>query len=114
MHELGVVFHMINTLEEVGRKEGLTSIREVTVEIGEVSTVIPEYMIDCWNWAVKKHEMLLEAQLKVEPILAVTVCEDCGKEYATVAHGRICPDCGSEKTHLVTGSEINIKEIAAY
>ena len=29
------------------------------------------------------------------------------------AHGRICPYCGSEKTYLLTGSEINIKEIAA-
>ena len=114
MHELGIVFHIIDTLEEVGRENHLASIQSVTVELGEVSTVIPEYLTDCWNWAVKKRELLKEAVMHVEVLPAVTLCRDCGKEYGTVEHGRICPWCGSEKTHLVRGSEINIKQIEAY
>ncbi|MGN0798816.1 MAG: hydrogenase maturation nickel metallochaperone HypA [Christensenellales bacterium] len=114
MHELGIVFHIIDTLEEVGRENHLASIQSVTVELGEVSTVIPEYLTDCWNWAVKKKELLKEAVMHVEVLPAVTLCRDCGKEYGTVEHGRICPWCGSEKTHLVRGSEINIKQIEAY
>lgn len=114
MHELGIVFHIIDTLEEVGRENHLASIQSVTVELGEVSTVIPEYLTDCWNWAVKKKELLKEAVMHVEVLPAVTLCRDCGKEYGTVEHGRICPYCGSEKTHLVRGSEINIKQIEAF
>ena len=114
MHELGIVFHIIDTLEEVGRENHLASIQSVTVELGEVSTVIPEYLTDCWNWAVKKKELLKEAVMHVEVLPAVTLCRDCGKEYGTVEHGRICPWCGSEKTHLVRGSEINIKQIEAF
>ncbi|MCI6967471.1 hydrogenase maturation nickel metallochaperone HypA [bacterium] len=114
MHELGIVFHIIDTLEEVGRENHLASIQSVTVELGEVSTVIPEYLTDCWNWAVKKRELLKEAVMHVEVLPAVTLCRDCGKEYGTVEHGRICPWCGNEKTHLVRGSEINIKQIEAY
>ena len=114
MHELGIVFHIIDTLEEVGRENHLASIQSVTVELGEVSTVIPEYLTDCWNWAVKKKELLKEAVMHVEVLPAVTLCRACGKEYGTVEHGRICPWCGSEKTHLVRGSEINIKQIEAY
>ena len=114
MHELGIVFHIIDTLEEVGRENHLASIQSVTVELGEVSTVIPEYLTDCWNWAVKKKELLKEAVMHVEVLPAVTLCRDCGEEYGTVEHGRICPYCGSEKTHLVRGSEINIKQIEAF
>ena len=114
MHELGIVFHIIDTLEEVGRENHLASIQSVTVELGEVSTVIPEYLTDCWNWAVKNKELLKEAVMHVEVLPAVTLCRDCGKEYGTVEHGRICPWCGSEQTHLVRGSEINIKQIEAY
>lgn len=40
MHELGVVFHIIDSLEEVAKENDVTQIQSVTIEIGEVSTVI--------------------------------------------------------------------------
>ena len=39
-------------------------------------------------------------------------CDGCGKDYDTVPQGVICPYCGSEKTWLLTGNEVNIKEIS--
>lgn len=111
MHELGIVFHIMDSLESVAKENDLTAIRSVTVEVGEVSTVIPDYLTDCWGWARKKRELLQSCELLIEPIHAVTHCDGCGEDYPTVAHGRICPHCGSEKTWLITGNEINIKEI---
>ncbi len=113
MHELGIVFHIMDTLEEVARENQLEEIRSVTMEIGEVSSVIPDYLTDCWKWAVGKKPRLSGCEMKVEVLPAVTFCEACGRDYGTVAHGRICPHCGSERTYLLTGSEILIKEIAA-
>ena len=113
MHELGIVYHIINSVEEVGRENDLTSVQSVTIELGEVSAVIPEYLTDCWNWAVKKNGLLKDAQIYIEVIPAVTLCRNCEKEYGTVEHGRICPHCGSELTHLLVGNEINIKQIEA-
>lgn len=111
MHELGIVFHVIDSLHEVAKENDLSQIQSVTVEVGEVSTVIPDYLVDCWNWAVKKEELLVDCEMLVETIHAITFCDECKQTYDTVAHGRICPLCGSEKTWLVTGNEINIKEI---
>lgn len=54
MHELGVVFHIIDSLEEVAKENDVTQIQSVTIEIGEVSTVIPHYLTDCWEWAIKE------------------------------------------------------------
>ena len=51
MHELGIVFAMIDTLEDVARDNDLTVISRVTLELGEVSGVIPDYLLDCWKWA---------------------------------------------------------------
>lgn len=113
MHELGIVFHIMDTLEEVAKENELSEIHSVTVEIGEVSTVEPDYLTDCWRWAVQKKELLTQCEMKVEVLPAVTLCESCGKEYPTVAHGRTCPYCGSEKTYLLRGNELNIKEIEA-
>ena len=114
MHELGVVFHVIKTVEEVARENEITEIKSVTLEIGEVSTVIEEYLRKCWKWATeKKSELLVGTELLVEVISAVTYCEDCGQTYGTVEHGKICPYCQSPNTYLIAGKEFNIKEIEA-
>lgn len=111
MHELGVVFHIISELEKVARDNSVEHISRVTLQLGEVSTVIPDYLTDCWKWASEKHDLIRGAALAVETIPAVTYCQDCGREYPTVAHGKICPWCGSERTYLVQGNEFLIKEI---
>ncbi len=112
MHELGVVFHIIDDVTDVGRENGLTSVQSVTLQLGTVSSVIPEYLTDCWKWAIKKTDMLKEAELIIEPIPAITFCEDCKKEYDTIEHGKTCPYCGSGNTYLLQGNEFMIKEIA--
>ncbi len=113
MHELGVVFHCIKEVNDIARENGVTKINSVTVEIGEVSTVVPYLFEDCWNWAVKNETVLFGAKIIIEKIDAVTHCDGCGKDYPTVEHGRICPYCKSERTYLLTGNEIIIKQIEA-
>lgn len=113
MHELGIVFHILDTLEQVAKDNELDSIQSVTIEVGEVSAVIPAYLTDCWQWATKKKQKFTDCEMLVETLPAVTYCSSCGREYPTVEYGRICPHCGSEKTWLLRGNELNIKEITA-
>ena len=112
MHELGVVFHIIDDVTEVGKENNLSNIQSVTLQLGTVSSVIPEYLLDCWKWAVKKTELLKEAELIIEPILAVSHCEDCLTDFDTIENGKTCPKCGSLNTFLLRGNEFMIKEIA--
>ena len=111
MHELGIVFHIIRSVEEVGRQNGVSQVNAVTLELGEVSGVLEDYLQDCWNWAASKSDMLRGAKLQVVVIPAKTLCENCGCVYPTVAHGRTCPVCGSGKTHLIQGNETMIRDI---
>ena len=111
MHELGIAFHISDSVEKIAKENNVKAVSRVTLEVGEVSTVIPDYLTDVWNWNRKRTQYLKECELEIEIIKAVTYCEDCKKEYPTVEFGRICPYCKSEKTYLVTGNEINIKEI---
>ncbi len=113
MHELGVVFHIIDEVEEVAAANDVTQVDSVTLQLGEVSTVIPSYLTDCWDWAKKKHPIMEDANLLIETIEAITFCEDCKQTYPTVKYGRTCPNCGSGNTYLYQGSEFMIKEIEA-
>lgn len=113
MHELGIVFHIIDSLEKIAVENKLSEVASVTLEIGEVSGVVDSYLKDCWKWAVKKHEFIKDAKLITEAIPAVSFCEDCQKTYGTVEYGRTCPYCSGGNTYLLTGNEFNIKEIEA-
>ena len=77
MHELGIVFHMIKTVERIAEENVLTSVSSVTLELGEVSGVVPHELTSCWNWAVAQTEVLKGAELRIETIPAVTLCENC-------------------------------------
>lgn len=113
MHELGIVFHAISSVERIGAENALTRVASVTLELGEVSGVVPQELVSCWDWAVKKSPLLKNAVLKLETVSAVTYCEGCRRGYPTMRHGRVCPHCGSEKTWLRQGNEIAIREIEA-
>ena len=111
MHELGVTFYVVKDVKKVAEENNISKIDFVTLEIGEVSGVIHEQLIDCWNWARKKEPVTEDCEMRIETLEAITFCEDCKKEYRTVDHGKTCPYCGSGNTYLVRGNEFNIKDI---
>ena len=113
MHELGTIHYVIDTVEKLAVENELRKIGSVTLEVGEVSGIIPHFLTDYWEYAKRKTTYLQEAELKIKTIRAVTYCQSCGKTYPTVQYAKICPHCGSDNTFLVTGNEYVIKEIEA-
>ena len=111
MHELGIVFYIIRDVKEAAEQNGVEHVSAVVMNIGEVSTIVPEYLTDCWRWAADKEEMLKGCELKILTVPAITHCDACGEQYPTVKFGKKCPHCGSDKTWLLKGNEVEIKEI---
>jgi len=115
MHELGVVFALIKQVKEVAMENKVTKVTKISVDLGEVSTVIPYLLTDCFNWAITKeeNELLKDCALEINQIKAVTICNHCGHEYSTVEFAKICPKCKSDDTYLKEGNEFIIKTIEA-
>ena len=116
MHELGIVNYVVKQVEKLAVENELTKVESVTLEFGEVSGVVPSYLVKYWDWYVKKEEhaaLLGDSVLKYETLPAITWCDNCKGEYPTVQYGKTCPYCGSGETWLLRGQEMNIKEIVA-
>ena len=111
MHELGIVFYIIRDVKQAAEANSVKQVSTVVMNIGEVSTIVPAYLTDCWRWAADKEPILRGCELRVNTIPAVTHCDGCGQDYPTVAHGKTCPHCGSPDTWLLRGNEVEIKEI---
>lgn len=111
MHELGLVLETISSVEKIAKENGVLSVAELTLEIGEVSSVVPSYFRDCFEWAKQKTEYMKDCALEIVIIKGISYCRDCKTTYPTVEHGKICPNCNSENTYLITGNELTIHDI---
>lgn len=111
MHELGIVMHVVRQVEEVAEENAVEKVLTLTVEVGEVSSVVPELFTDCFEWAKKRTKYLRETRLNLVVLAALSYCRACGQTYPTTAYAKKCPHCNGDDTYLVTGNEINIKDI---
>lgn len=111
MHELGIVFYVIEEAEKVAAENKVSKITSLTLEVGEVSGVVPSYFEDVYSWAIKKSKYMQECKLNLVILKGISYCKDCKETFDTVTNGKICPHCHSENTYLISGTEINIRDI---
>jgi len=111
MHELGIVMQVIDQVEKIAEENEVSKVMKLNLEVGEVSSIVPDLFKDCFEWAKKKTKYMQEAQLEMIILEGISYCQDCRETYKTTEYAKKCPHCGSYKTYLITGSEINIKDI---
>jgi hydrogenase nickel incorporation protein HypA/HybF len=113
MHELGIVVKVLEQVDEAAGRYGAEKVLKVTMEVGEVSTIVPDLFTDAFNWARKKTDYAKEAELEMIVIEGRTYCRGCGGTYKTTEYGKTCPHCGGTDTYLLTGDQVVIKDISA-
>ena len=99
MHELGIVFHVIKTVERVGAENDLTRVAGVTLELGEVCGAIPRELVSCWDWAVQRSDLLRGAQHTAAAAARTTPPWPTGGSAPTAAAG-IPGCCGAARSAL--------------
>lgn len=97
----------------LGGRTSCAGVSTVTLELGEVSGVVHTYLEDCWHWAAARSQLLNGSRLAIEALPPLPCARTAAAPTPTVEHGKTCPFCQSPRTHLVSGNEINIKEIEA-
>lgn len=113
MHELGVVIEVVKTVQRFAHQNRVTQVDSIVLQIGELSSMIPKYVQDCFPAAVDGTRFE-QTKLEIEIIPANAMCHQCQQVFAVLANRSICPDCGSQQWGLLSGKEFNIKEIVAY
>ena len=111
MHELGIVLHTIDSVEKIAEENHVQKVTKLTLEVGEVSGIVPSYFTDCYQWARARTKYMKECELEIVILKALSYCRKCKKTYPTMKHAKKCPICGEDDTYLVTGDEINIHDI---
>lgn len=112
MHELGVVIKVAQTVENFAKQNGIKEIDTLVLQIGELSSMVPQYIEACYPAAVDG-TMLENTKLEIEVLQALVKCNKCFEEYHPTENNDTCPDCGSQDAEVLIGREFLIKEILA-
>ena len=113
MHELGLTDALLRTVRGIAEKEELTKVESITLEIGELSGVVPRYMEDCWQAVIDGTEYA-DTKLIIETVPGIASCMDCDEEFRIDVNNFRCPFCGSHNLTPVSGRDMLLKEIAAW
>ncbi|MEG1524897.1 MAG: hydrogenase maturation nickel metallochaperone HypA [Clostridia bacterium] len=112
MHELGVVYEVVRQVTDIAQKQRLKEVASITLQIGQISSIVPEYVEKCFPAAVDG-TMMEHTELHIEILPANGMCKGCGKVFNVVDNKKICPGCGSNQWDLLSGQGFFIKEIQA-
>jgi hydrogenase nickel incorporation protein HypA/HybF len=112
MHELGIMYHVVERALGVAEENGVSEIEAIVLRVGELSGVIPKYLEACYG-AAADGTLLESARLEIETVPAEGRCRSCGRVFDVPRNRRVCPRCGCGRYELLSGKELMIKEIRA-
>lgn len=111
MHELTLLFGVAEQVERVVKENDIDHVDAVVLEVGEATTVVPEFLIDGYSVISDDYDFLRGSQLIVNTVTAVGRCRECGREFPIVVNKGLCPDCGSFDKDIIEGTDFLIKEV---
>lgn len=110
MHELGITQSIVEIAEKTAREQQATKVLSVTVDIGELSGVIPDAVEFCFE-ACSAGTLLEGSRLVINTIPGLGRCEACRAEVKLDNLTFACPACGSYAVQRTQGEELSIKEV---
>jgi hydrogenase nickel incorporation protein HypA/HybF len=110
MHEYSVTMGLIKMVVEEGKKAGASSIKEIRLVIGDLSTIIDD-SVQMYFDILSKGTIAEGAKLIFKRIQAEFVCTSCGHTYVKPAHGFDCPICGGLGRPTGVGKEFYVESM---
>ncbi|MCQ2563260.1 MAG: hydrogenase maturation nickel metallochaperone HypA [Mogibacterium sp.] len=111
MHEVTLLYGDADKVGKVVKDNGLDHMDAIVIEVGEATSVIPEFLQDGYEVISDDYDFLRGSELIIERITAVGRCRQCGTEFPIVANKGICPECGSFDKDIIEGMDFFIREV---
>lgn len=111
MHEIGVLYKMVEQAERAAAAEGCRKIRAIWVEVGELSGILPVFLDKYYPVVVENSEMCRDSELHYTIIPAKGLCRECLTMYDIARQKGACPKCGSRNKKILGGTDFFLKSI---
>ena len=113
MHELSIAKNIIEIASEQARKNNLSQVNEIEIEVGRLSGVeieALEFVLEI----VTKQTILQNSRTIITSIPGLARCQVCSKEFATDSFIAQCPECKGFNFQIIQGQELRVKSLNVY
>jgi hydrogenase nickel incorporation protein HypA/HybF len=110
MHEMSITKNMIDIIKAEMRRHNANVLRSVHVNIGRLSSIVPEALSFCFEIMTKGTD-IAGARLVIDIIPLMGRCVSCDKEFEIEGYSFLCPFCGGMKIDTISGQELSVVDI---
>ncbi len=110
MHEMSLCESIVQIIEDEAQRQGFARVIRVRLEIGRLSGVELEAMRFGFD-AVTRGSLAEGAELEIIELPGRAWCLPCGREVEVERRFDACPRCGSFQLQVVSGDEMQIKDL---
>ncbi|WP_294040983.1 hydrogenase maturation nickel metallochaperone HypA [Thiolapillus sp.] len=110
MHEISLCEGVLQVLQTESARQGFRRVKQVWLEIGELSSVEPEAMRFSFD-VVMRDTLADSARLNIIRVPGAAWCMQCAKNVTVKQRFDECPECGSYQLQVTGGEEVKIKEL---
>jgi hydrogenase nickel incorporation protein HypA/HybF len=111
MHEVGILYTVAETVSKIAAENQVDQIKFISLEIGELVGIIPEFFEKYYPIVVEDFPVLEGSELKIRMIPGEALCDDCHAMYNIMRNEGKCPKCQSRYKTVLGGQEFMVKEI---
>ncbi|GAA0785229.1 hydrogenase maturation nickel metallochaperone HypA [Marinobacterium sediminicola] len=110
MHELSLCRSLIELLQEQAEQHRFTRVKQLWLEVGPLAAVVPEAMQFAFE-AASRGSLAEGARLHLVELPGEAHCQACGFETSISQWYQACPRCGEYQLKVLSGDELQIREL---
>jgi hydrogenase nickel incorporation protein HypA/HybF len=110
MHELSIIHHIFEIVEEIAEENHLLTVTKVTLNIGRLQQIVPDMLTFAFE-TVAKGTRAEGAQLEVKEVPIKMKCRACHTEFTIEEHAYICPQCSGTSLDTLQGMEVVLESV---
>ncbi|MET9724067.1 hydrogenase maturation nickel metallochaperone HypA [Streptomyces zaomyceticus] len=111
MHEMSLAVAVVDQVETAAKARGVVGVRSIELDVGELAGVVADALAFCFELACAG-TVVEGAELITRTVPGTARCAACAEDWAVGMPPRLlCPGCGAAADGLVTGRELQIREV---
>jgi len=110
VHELSIAQSLLEIVLEESRKHGMTKVRVIRLQVGELAAVVPDSLLFCFEM-ISENTAACGAIIEIETVPVVARCSQCQLLFQVENHVFVCPECQVPVMELVSGRDLSVMSV---